>query len=431
VSCISSRLESARRMMKRLSDPTFLLADRSKAVSGADGAMASALLTGEQTAIPKTVMDDMRTSGLAHLLSISGLHVGLVAGLVMMVIRAGLALIPPVALRYPIKKWAAVAGMAAAFAYMLVVGSPVPTERSVLTTGLALGAILLDRNPLSLRLVACAAAAIMLLEPESLLGPSFQMSFGAVIALVAAFEVIRGGWTRLFSGAAWPVRIFLYIAGTVLTSVVASLATLPFSLFHFQQVQYFGVLANMIAVPITSFWVMPWGLIAYLALPLGLEEWPLEAMALGCRLIIATARTVAGLPGASQTLPAMPVAGLALITFGGLWLCLWSRSWRLLGLPAILLGLATVAFAPRPDILVTGDGKLMAVRDAGGRLMLSSQRAGRIARETWLRRDGVDSDSVAPSWPRTGLTPDGGLSCDALGCLYRTKGKTVALVKDR
>ena len=157
-------------------------------------------------------MDDFRASGLAHLLSISGIHVSLVAALVFFPVRALLALIEPVALSWPIKKIAAVAAVAGAFAYMLLVGSPVPTERSVLMTSLAMLAILLDRNPLSMRLIAFAAAIVILKEPDSVMGASFQMSFGAVVALISAYEVISGPWAgvrRNMGGSAgfgciWP-----------------------------------------------------------------------------------------------------------------------------------------------------------------------------------------------------------------------------------
>jgi competence protein ComEC len=197
-------------------------------VGGAEGGVIGAFLTGQQTAIPDHVMDDFRASGLAHLLSISGIHVSLVAALVFFPVRALLALIEPVALNWPIKKIAAVAAVAGAFAYMLLVGSPVPTERSVLMTSLAMLAILLDRNPLSMRLIAFAAAAVILKEPDSVMGASFQMSFGAVVALISAYEVISGPWARVRREMSWFGRLWLHLAGIAVTSVIATLATMPF-----------------------------------------------------------------------------------------------------------------------------------------------------------------------------------------------------------
>ncbi|UEM23884.1 ComEC family competence protein [Skermanella mucosa] len=398
------------------------------AVGGAEGGVIAALMTGQQTAIPEQVMEDFRGSGLAHLLSISGLHVGLVAGLVFFAVRALLALVEALALNWPIKKIAAVVAMAASFCYMLVVGSPVPTERSVLMTGLALAAILMDRNPFSMRLIAFAATVVIVKEPESLLGASFQMSFGAVAALIAAYEVISPYWTRMRRETGPVGRAALHLAGIALTSVIASLATTPFSMFHFQQVQYYGVLANMIAVPVTSFWVMPLCLVVYLAMPFGTEQLPLTAMGWGVTVIIETARVTAGLPGASQLVAAMPGFALPVMVCGGLWLALWRQWWRLLGIPPMAAGLLTLMLDDRPDIMVDGAGKLMAVRDASGALALSSRTAGRFAAEVWLRRDGAQE---ADTWPREGIGAGGMLSCDRAGCLYRSKGHTVALAKAR
>jgi competence protein ComEC len=399
-----------------------------RTVSGAEGGVLGAFMTGRQTAIPAAVMEDMRASGLAHLLSISGIHVSLVAGIVFFSIRALLALVEPVALRWPIKKLAAVGGLAAAFAYMLVVGSPVPTERSVLMTALAMAAILLDRNPLSLRLVAFAATVVILTEPDSLMGASFQMSFAAVVALISAYEIISRRWARWRGDMGWPGRVLLHLAGVAVTSVIATVATTPFSLYHFQQIQFYGVIANMIAVPVTSAWVMPLVLVSYLALPFGLEEWPLAATGWGITIILETARVVAGLPGATHLVPAMPTAGFSLVVVGGLWLVLWFGRWRLCGIPVALAGFLTLAAVERPDILVDDGGKLMAVRDADGGLSLSSRSAGRFTAQVWLRRDGRIE---AGAWPRDGASPDGRLHCDRLGCLYRAKGHVVALVKER
>jgi competence protein ComEC len=393
------------------------------------GAVTAALLNGEQTGIEPSVMDDFRASGLAHLLSISGLHIALVAGLVFGLVRALLALVEPLALRYPIKKWAALAGLATAFAYMLVVGAPVPTLRSVLMTGAMMVAIMVDRSPVSMRLLAVAALVVLLFQPDSLLGPSFQMSFGAVAALIAAYELINPRLRRWHREAGVAGRFGLYLGGIALTSVVATLATTPFSLFHFQQISIYGVLSNMIAVPITSFWVMPWALAVYPLLPLGLEQLALVPMGWGVAAIVWIAHATAGLPGAMLRVPAMPGAGLAAVTLGGLWLLIWLGRWRWWGLVPIAAGFASLALAERPDILVSADGKLMAVRTATGGLSLSHPRRARLSAETWLHRDGAWS--AAEPWPETGSSADGRLACDALGCVYRLHGRTVALERRR
>jgi competence protein ComEC len=404
------------------------IAERVAAAIGdpVEASVTTALLNGEEFGIPEATMDDFRNSGLAHLLSISGLHVGVAAGILFYVVRALLAAVPYIALRWPIKKIAALFGILSALAYTLLVGAPLPTVRSVLMTGMVMGAIMLDRHPLSMRLVAFAGLVTMAMDPEGMLGPSFQMSFAAVVALIAAFErgsVRLAEWRR---DAGWIVRGLFYVGGILLTSVVATLATLPFSLFHFQQIAFYGVLSNLIAIPITSFWVMPWSLIAYALLPFGLEAPALIAMNWGDRAVIWTAEFFGRLPWASLTVPAMPAEGFALLVMGGIWLCLWTRWWRWLGMLPVLAGLASPMLAVRPDVLVAGDGPVMAVRLPDGRLSASVKGGGRMT-ETWRERDG--ERSVADPWPADGGWNGGGrsLDCDALGCLYRVQGKTVAL----
>ncbi|HYD31019.1 MAG TPA: ComEC/Rec2 family competence protein, partial [Azospirillaceae bacterium] len=341
-----------------------------------------------------------------------------------------LALVEPVALRFPIKKWAALTGLLAAGAYTLLVGAPVPTLRSLLMTGLVLIAVMADRNPLSMRLVAFAAGVVLLTQPESLLGPSFQMSFGAVVALIAGFEAVSQRWRAWRTQAGWLGRLGLYLAGIALSSLLATLATTPFSVFHFQQIAFYGLLANMVAVPITSFWIMPCGLIAYLAMPFGLDKGPLVVMGWGVDAIVRIAEATAALPGAVLPLPAMPDWGLGLAVMGGLWLMLWSGRWRLFGLVGVVVGMASPMTAERPDILISGNGKLIAARGADGDLMLSSRQSARFQGEAWRRRDGRDPKTPASAWPAVGRSGDGRLACDALGCLYRAQGYTVALAHD-
>jgi competence protein ComEC len=403
----------ARRVAATIADPV-------------EASVTAALLNGEEFAIPEGTMDAFRFSGLAHLLSISGLHVGIAAGILFYVVRALLALSPWIALRWPIKKIAALFGILSALAYTLLVGAPLPTVRSVLMTGMIMGAVMLDRDPLSMRLVAFAGIATTAMDPEGMLGPSFQMSFAAVVGLIAAFERISAPMAAWRRGFGWFGKSVLYVGGIVLTSVIATLATLPFSLFHFQQIAFYGVLSNMIAIPITSFWVMPWSLVAYALLPFGLEAPALIAMNWGDRAVIATAVFFAGLPWSSITVPAMSAGGFVAVVLGGIWLCAWTRPWRWVGLVAVIGGLATPALVQRPDILVSGDGKLMGVRAASGRLSLSAKAEGRTG-ESWLQRDG--EPQAAPPWPLSGRGVDDRLSCDALGCLYRAHGRSVAFVR--
>ncbi|MCM0020968.1 MAG: ComEC family competence protein [Tagaea sp.] len=392
------------------------------------GAIAAALITGEQGAVPPEALAAFRDSGLQHILSISGLHIGMVAGFVFFAVRLLLAFVPFVALRTDTKKIAAIAALAAITFYAAFAVPSVPTVRSWLMTGIVLLALLIDRTAITLRLVAWAAAAILLVRPESLLSASFQMSFGAVVALVAAWEASRDRLQAWRAEAGLAAKAGVWLAGSLMTSLVAGLASAPFALYHFNRFAAFGLLANLLGVPLTGFWIMPWAVLAGLLFPFGLEELALVPMGWGIERLMDIAVWVAGLDGAVALAPAMPLWGLVLVTLGGLWLCLWTGPVRALGAPAVVAGLLSMASVEAPDILVAGDGRLMAVRDEQGRLMLSSARGQGFARQTWLRRDG-DLDDGVEVWPRNGRSADGRLDCVPTHCLYRASGVTVALVR--
>ena len=365
----------------------------------ATGAIAIALTVGDQTALRAADLNAMRDSGLAHLLSISGLHIAIAAGLFFFGLRFALAFVPWVALRYPVKKWAAALAIVAAVLYAGLAGWTPPTQRSLLMTGIALLAILLDRSPISLQLVAWAAALILMFQPETLLGASFQMSFAAVFALVVVFDRLgpwfaarRQSWGE---GASWDAKLFavignavLWLAITVVTSFIAGLATLPFALFHFDRLSSYGVFANAIAVPLTAFWIMPTAALSLLLMPFGLEGWALQAMGWGCDVLLWVAHWVADWPGAIAVLPAMPTMALPVVAIGLLWLGMARGRWRAFGAAAIAAAILSAWMVSRPDILVSPSGKLVAFRTPEGDLMLSSNRAERLVRETWLRRNG-------------------------------------------
>ena len=324
----------------------YAIAERIRAaLTGERGAVAVALITGFREGIPESVEQNMRDSGLAHLLAISGLHVGLVAGTVFLLVRGGCALVPAIALRWPIKKWAAVSAAAVAFGYLFLAGATEPTQRAFLMLLITVIGICLDRGSISMRLVAWAALFILLLSPESLLSVSFQLSFAAVTALVAVYETItaRREWAanepaRVQSAGSRFPRYALQLG---LSSMIATLATAPFALYHFNRVAGYGLLANLAAVPLTAFVIMPLGLLAVFLMPLGLEAGPLYLMGQGIGAVLWVARQVASLPGAATLVPAFPHWGLVAVTLGGLWLCIWRGPWRWLG----LAGFAAAAVA--------------------------------------------------------------------------------------
>lgn len=391
------------------------------------GAIAVALVTGQRGAIAEDAREDMRAAGLAHLLAISGLHMGLVAGLLFFAVRACLAAWPRLALRHPIKKWAACAAGLGGFVYLCLVGGAIPAQRAFLMIALVLLAVLLDRRAISLRLVAWAAMVVLLLVPESLVSASFQMSFAAVVALVALYETwdhrrLAGDWDR---GVAH--RFWLYVLGIAVTSLVAILATSAFAAFHFQRIAAFGLLANLLAVPLTAFLIMPAAVLGMLLMPLGLEALGFVPMGWGIELLLAIASAVADLPAAMVQVPTMPLWGLALVTLGGLWLCLWQTTWRYWGLLVLLLGAVSPATTVPPDILVSGDGRLVALRDDDRRLWLPDRRGSRFVIDSWRR--GSFAKELR-SWPQQNQAGSGQLSCDPLGCLFRKDGKVAAVSRD-
>ncbi len=384
------------------------------------GAMTAALLHGEQAAIPREVMDAMRDAGLAHLLAISGFNVALVAGALFVSLRLLFAAMGPLALYWPTKKWAAALTIIGIFAYTLITGASLPTLRSFLMTAVVLIAIMLDRTAISLRLVMAAGLALLLVMPESLLGASFQMSFAAVIALIAAYEASRAWARRQRAEGGSLRRLALYAGGIVATSLIAGLATAPFAAFHFNRLAVYQLAANLIAVPLTAIWIMPWSLLVYLLMPFGLERFALLPMSWGVEAIIFVAREVASWPDAVLLLPSLPQGGLALVTLGGLWLCLWRRRWRYGGLAAILLGLATLGTVKPPDLIVAADAGLFAARGPDGELLFAGPSGQNFLRDVWRRRSaGFSASADAPS-----------LRCDALGCVYQAQGRMVALLRD-
>ncbi len=410
------------------------------ALDGADGAIAAALMTGVRGPIPEEIDDAFRDSGLAHILSISGLHLALVSGILFAAIRGLLALLPYAALHWPIKKIAAVAALIGAAAYMLISGSALATQRSFLMVALALGAVLLDRQALSLRSLALAALLLLLLAPESLLDAGFQMSFGAVAALIASYEALEQPLAR-WRAQAGPLRMAgFWLAGVLLSSFVAGIGSGLFAAYHFNRFADYALIANLIASPLVSFWIMPLAMLAFALMPFGLEALALVPMGWGVEGLIAIAVWVAGWPGAVATIPAMPAWSLGAMAIGGLWLCLWRLPWRWLGLLPICAGLASPLFTPLPDLLISGDARRIALRGGNDadRYYFSSPAnlpANAAPRgfeaETWWRRLGAPALLPWPNARRNAATgADGSLRCEPEGCTARVKGWVIALPRE-
>ena len=407
----------------------FVAQRATQIVEGQSGGVAAALLTGLRGDIAEHIWSDMQLAGLAHLLAISGLHMGLIAGTVFMTVRYGVALIPWIALRWPAKKIAAAVALPFAAAYLLLAGAPIPTQRAFLMVAVALTAIMLDRNPLSMRLVAFAALIVLMFRPESLLGASFQMSFAAVTALIAFYEQHRYFGERRGdpeTARAWWHLPMVYFIGVALTTLVAGLATMPFAAVHFQRVASYGLLANLLAVPLTAFWIMPLGLLSLILMPFGLDSWPLQAMGIGINWLLQIAKLTADLPHAGVLVSQLPEVVLPLVAIGGLWLCLWRRPWRWWG-ALIMLAALVVAMASRPpDIVIDRRGEMVAYRDDSGVVHLQAWRKNGFVQSVWLRALGVGQ---AAPWPDPWAGREGDITCDNFGCTLDIRGRKIGIVR--
>ena len=393
-------------------------------IPGDNGSIASALITGKRDAISTPVNDAMYISSLAHVLSISGYHMAVVAGIVFFVIRAGLAAVPILANRYPIKKWAAGGALIAAAFYLLLSGAEVATQRSFIMIAIVLAGIMLDRPTLTFRTIAVAAIAVLLLAPQAIVHPSFQMSFAATLALIAAYQ--NGLPWRTNNDTSLGARVALWgvreLCGLVLASLVAGLATTPYAAFHFHRLAPYGVLANLLAMPVVSVLVMPMGILGLLAMPFGFDAIFWNLMGKGIDWMIWVSLWVGGLPGAVGRMQAFGTGPLLLGTGGLLLVCLlrtplrWSGS--VLALGATLWAIST----PRPDVLIAGDGQAAAFRNADGQLTVLHSGRDSFAIKEWLA---ADADARLPK--DASLTK--GVTCDALGCIGKFHdGRFISMV---
>lgn len=383
----SSRQGSTLRgMQKSLADHV-----RSR-LDGSAGTIAAAFASGDRGAIVTSDEDAMRDAGLTHLLSISGLHVSALVGVVYWIVARLLALIPWIALRIRVPIAAALAGALAGLAYTLLTGAEVPTIRSCIGALLVLAALALGRDPLSLRMVAVGGLFVMLFWPEAVLGPSFQMSFAAVIAIIAfhSSAPVRGFLTADHHGPL--ARMARNVVLLLVTGMVIELALMPIGLFHFHRAGVYGSLANVIAIPLTTFVTMPLiGIALLLDLGgIGAPVWWLVGKSLD--LLLALAHFVAGQPGAVTMLPPVAPASFLLFIAGMLWLALWTGRVRLWGLVPATLAIVSMIFTPTPDILVTGDGHHVGITGEGDDLVVLRMGRGDYMRDNLLELAGMEGE---------------------------------------
>ncbi len=369
------------------------------ALPGEAGAFAAAVMSGDRSGMGQTTLGYLRDTNLAHLLAISGLHMGLLAGFVFAVLRVGLLLVPRFRYHAPVKKWAAGGALLAAFGYLLLSGGNVATERAFVMAAVALCALIFEKRAISLRAVAMAALIILILHPEALFSPGFQMSFAATTALVAVFEAVNR-WRAV--GRDLP-RWTGPVIGLVISSAVAGLATAPVGMAHFNQSATFGLIANLISVPVMGLIVVPMGVVAGLLMPFGLDWIPLWAMGLGLDWILGVAETIAGWPGAVRPIIAPPAWVLPVLAMGGLILCIW-RGWgRAVGLVPMALATLVWTQSERPALLIADNGALVGLMTEEGRALSRPKGSGFVA-GSWLENDGEGATqaSAGALWPGEG-----------------------------
>jgi competence protein ComEC len=420
-------------------------------IGGPEGEIAAALVVGVRAGIPEDISEAMRRTGIYHIISISGLHMALVAGTVMGVLRVVFALFPAFASRRPVKKYAAAAALAAIAAYLFISGAEVAAQRSFIMLAIMLTALLFDRAALTMRNLATSAIIVIVISPHEVIGPSFQMSFAATAALVGAYAVWsehrsasphRTSLTDRPLAGAMLRKTWGFMAALAVTSIVAGLATAVFGAYHFQRVSPLSLVANLAVMPIVSVFVMPFAVAGSIAMPFGLDGPFFSVMAEGLAAMIGVSRWL------SQHSP-VDAVGLISVHSVVLWTValviatMATTRLRVTALPFALVGLVTVANVRPPDILVSEDARLVAVPVGGQRLAINRARPNEFTIENWqrtLRAETILKPEISPSdvlrmaGPSTGgtLPPVAdGFVCDAGLCLVRhVSGPVIAHALD-
>jgi competence protein ComEC len=413
------------------------LALRVNAIIGGDeGAIAAAMVTGKRDFLSTDAKDLIREAGIFHIITISGLQMTLVAGIVFVVARRLLALSPTLALSYPIKKWAAVVAMAGALLYDVATGSRVGTERALIMTLIVLGAVIMDRRALTMRNLAFAVLAVVAIEPEAILGVSFQLSFAAVAALVAVMEARiaardidpdpfvpkRGDGPKPGFLAA---HLFERPLALLFATAFATSATASFMAYHFHDLSPYVLIGNPLTLTVIEFFAVPGALLGAALYPLGLDAPVWLYVGAGIKFILWVARFIADAPGSTLHLRAFAPYALPFLALAVISATVW-RTWtfRLSAVPLALIGLIGATHGPRYDVIVAPSGDLAAVRDADGALEVVGKRFNDFAAEQWLSADGDGRD------PAQARSPDA--PCDRLGCVADLpEGEQLSIVLDR
>ena len=402
-------------------------------IGGTEGAIAAALITGIRTGIPEAANEAMRITGLYHVISISGLHMALVGGTIMVSIRTAAAFFPALAVRHPVKKYAAGAALFGTGFYLVVSGGDIAAQRAFLMLGVMLIAVLFDRAALTMRNLAISALIIILISPHEVIGPSFQMSFAATAALVAAY----GAWSarkrdRLADRGPPPKSGMLrsglsHATALAMTSIIAGLATALFTAWHFQQVSPLGVVANLTAMPLVSVIVMPMAVLATVLMPLGLDGFPLDLMGFGIWGMNTIAFWLAERSAFDAT-GAIPLSSVLVLTMALVILTMTGGVLRWAAVPLVIAGIALMIMRDLPDVLISEDARLVAVGTASGGVAVNRPRPNGFTIQNWLRAfDVPDFEPPRSAAHADGENPVNFFICDEGLCLARSgKGPEVA-----
>lgn len=353
--------------------------------------IAVPLIIGEQGYVPQDLYHVYKLAGITHALSVSGFHLAMIAGFIFFLIRGLFSLLMLAGIYLPVKKIAALVSLAVITGYLLISGQEIPTIRSYIMIAIVLGAVLFDRQALSLRSVALACLGILLAFPESVLSVSFQLSFMAVLSLVCLYTVLNEKFLK-DKDAGVVKKVVLALIGMGLVSMCATLGTFPFVIHHFNQIGPYSVLGNMITGFLFSLLIMPALLFAVLVMPFGGDGIFLYLAHIGLDLVERMCFYILRLPYNYLTLPDFPVSALLVSVVGLLVLMLGKGKYRLIGIGIFAVSLSGFWWAEKPDILIAGDGKTVAVRQADGSLILSDGQKSRFITDTWLRKNGQNPD---------------------------------------
>jgi competence protein ComEC len=394
-------------------------------LSGDAAAIATALVTGIRDHISHEANEAMRISGLYHVVSISGLHMALVAGVLFAFARGGLALVPGLALRRPIKKYAAVLALLGVTVYLLLSGGEVATQRSYIMIAIVLAGVLFDRPALTLRTLAAAVVVTLVISPEAVLNPGFQMSFAATLALISFYE----RWVPLVAvpppaGAsalrAWSSRAGRWVALGAASSLIAGFATAIYAAFHFHRFAPYGVLANVAAMPLTSLLIMPGAVLGVILLPFGFDFIGWTVMGYGIEGMITVANFVSAIDGAEGRIASFGGAALLAGTLALLLLTIPATWLRLAGVPFVALAVLLMSQGPRHDVMVDAEAGVVALRMADGSLSFHAERSNRFIVENWLAASGFPPDAARNLRQA--------FACDRHGCIGKLPDGTLIAV---